>query len=80
MRDPLSKLYKRAYAKQLMAEFLHNHEGEGYAGLLIIDIDNFGTLCEEMGNTFGDEVIRSIAADLESLFYTSDILGRVGGD
>ena len=80
MRDPLSKLYKRAYAKQLMAEFLHNHDGEGYAGLLIIDIDNFGTLCEEMGNTFGDEVIRSIAADLESLFYTSDILGRVGGD
>ena len=80
MRDSLSKLYKRAYAKQLMAEFLHNHDGEGYAGLLIIDIDNFGVLCEEMGNTFGDEVIRSMAADLESIFYTSDILGRVGGD
>lgn len=80
MRDPLSKLYKRAYAKQLMAEFLSSHNGDRYAGLLIIDIDNFTTLCEEMGNTFGDEVIRSIAADLESIFYTSDILGRVGGD
>ncbi len=80
MRDPLTKLYKRAYAKQLMAEFLHNHNDDRYAGLLIIDIDNFSTLCEEMGNTFGDEVIRSIAADLESIFYTSDILGRLGGD
>lgn len=80
MRDPLTKLYKRAYAKQLMAEFLHNHKGDGYAGLLIIDIDNFSTLCEEMGNIFGDEVIRSIAADLESIFYTSDILGHIGGD
>ncbi len=80
MRDPLSKLYKRAYAKQLMAESLKEHEEGSYAGLLIIDIDNYTTLCEEMGNTFGDEVIRSMAADLESLFYTSDILGRVGGD
>ena len=80
MRDPLSKLYKRAYAKQLMADFLKNQDGQEYAGLLIIDIDNFSSLCEEMGSTFGDEVIRSIAADLESIFYTSDILGRVGGD
>ena len=80
MRDPLSKWYKRAYAKQLMAEFLKSQNGSQYAGLLIIDIDNFTSLCEEMGNTFGDEVIRSIASDLDELFYTSDILGRVGGD
>lgn len=80
MRDSLSKLYKRAYAKQLMDDFLNSQDGSEYAGLLIIDIDNFGTLCEEMGNTFGDELIRSIAHDLEDIFYTSDILGRVGGD
>ena len=80
MRDPLSKLYKRAYAKQLMDEFLNSQDGSEYAGLLIVDIDNFTALCEKMGNTFGDEVIRSIASDLEDIFYTSDILGRVGGD
>ncbi len=80
MRDPLTKLYKRAYAKQLMADFLKSQDGSQYAGLLIIDIDNFTVLCEEMGSTFGDEVIRSMASDLEEIFYTSDILGRVGGD
>lgn len=80
MRDPLSKLYKYAYAKQLMAEFLDKQDNSQYAGLLIIDIDNFTTLCEKMGNTFGDGVIQSIASDLDEIFYTSDILGRVEGD
>lgn len=80
MRDPLSKLYKRAYAKQLMAEFLHGQQENGYAGLLLIDIDDFSELCKEKGDRFGDEMIRSIAADLDEIFYTSDILGRVGGD
>lgn len=80
MRDPLSGLYKRAYANQLMAEFLDEQDGSEYAGILLIDIDNFSVLCEKMGNTFGDEVIRSIATDLDEIFYTSDILGRVSGD
>lgn len=80
MRDPLSKLYKRAYAKQLMAEFLNGQDENGYAGLLLIDIDDFSELCKEKGERFGDEMIRSIAADLDEIFYTSDILGRVGGD
>lgn len=80
MRDPLTKLYKRAYVKELMAEFLNSQNDSEYAGLLIVDIDDFTILCEQMGNTFGDEVIRSIAADIEGIFYTSDIIGRVGGD
>lgn len=80
MRDPLSKLYKRAYAKQLMADFLNEQKEEDYAGLLLIDIDDFSELCKEKGERFGDEMIRSIAADLDEVFYTSDILGRVGGD
>ena len=80
MRDPLTKLYKRAYARQLMEEYLESQDGSEYAGFLIIDIDNFASLSENMGATFADEVLRSIAADLDEIFYTSDILGRAGGD
>ncbi len=80
MRDPLTKLYKRAYARQLMEEYLETQDGSEYAGFLIIDIDNFASLTENMGATFADEVLRSIATDLDEIFYTSDILGRAGGD
>lgn len=79
MRDPLTKLYRRAYAKQLMQKYLAERP-EDSAALLILDLDNFKVLCEKMGKTFGDEVLRSIASDLDGIFYSSDILGRAGGD
>ncbi len=80
MRDPLTKLYESDHAKGLMGEFLQAQEGTEYAGLLLIDVDDFSKLIEKMGVTFADEVLKSMATDLDEIFYTSDILGRVGGD
>ncbi len=80
MRDPLTKLYKKEYAKQLIQDFLANQTGSEYAGFLILDIDNFSILNEKMGNVFGDEILKNIANDIEKIFYSTDILGRVGGD
>ncbi len=80
MRDPLTKLYESNHAKELMSEFLSTQEGTEYAGLLLIDVDDFTSLIEKMGATFADEVLKSMATDLDEIFYTSDVLGRVGGD
>ena len=80
MRDPLTKLYESDHAKALMSEFLSTQEGTEYVGLLLIDVDDFSKLIEKMGATFADEVLKSMATDLDEIFYTSDILGRVGGD
>ena len=80
MRDPLTKLYESDHAKGLMSDFLQMQEGTEYAGLLLIDVDDFSKLIEKMGVTFADEVLKSMATDLDEIFYTSDILGRVGGD
>ena len=80
MRDSLTKLYESDHAKELMSRFLSTQEGTEYAGLLLIDVDDFSSLIEKMGATFADEVLKSMATDLDEIFYTSDILGRVGGD
>ena len=80
MRDPLTKLYESNHAKELMSEFLATQEGTEYAGLLLVDVDDYSKLIEKMGSTFADEVLKSMATDLDEIFYTSDILGRVGGD
>jgi len=79
-RDPLTKLYRRFYSRELIEEFLKNQAGADYAGLIIIDIDNFKDLCDSMGHAFADEILHNVAADLEDIFYPTDILGRSGGD
>ena len=79
-RDPLTKLYRRFYSRELIEEFLKNQAGADYAGLVIIDIDNFKDLCDSMGHAFADEILHNVAADLEDIFYPTDILGRSGGD
>ncbi len=80
MRDPLTKLYENNHAKELMSEFLSTQEGTEYAGVLLVDVDDYSSLIEKMGTTFADEVLKSMATDLDEIFYTSDVLGRVGGD
>ncbi|MCR4651578.1 MAG: EAL domain-containing protein [Lachnospiraceae bacterium] len=82
-RDPLTKLYKAEFGRELMSEFLSSSDnrmhGE-YAALLYLDIDGFEELNDRMGNTFGDEILKNIASELDSVFYSSDVLSRVGGD
>ena len=80
MRDPLTKLYEGDHAEKLINDYLAEQDGSEYAGMLLIDVDNFSGLTEQMGATFADEMLKSMAADLDEIFYTSDILGRVGGD
>lgn len=80
MRDPLTKLYERNHARKLINEFLQEQDGTEYAGLLLVDVDDFTQLVDKMGATFAEEVLKSMATDLDEIFYTSDILGRVGGD
>ncbi|MBQ0027667.1 MAG: EAL domain-containing protein [Lachnospiraceae bacterium] len=82
-RDILTKLYRFDYSKELIENFIEeqadNYKAE-YAGLLVLDIDNFDILNDRMGRSFGDEILKNIASDLEGIFYSSDVLGRVGGD
>ncbi len=83
MRDPLTKLYRKDYAKELIEDFLKlqaESEIPEFAGMLAIDIDNFDILCDRMGKSFGDEILKNIAADLDAIFYPTDVLGRIGGD
>lgn len=83
MRDSLTKLYKFGYARELIEDFLRSQEESDnpeYAGLLVLDIDNYEILNERMGKAFGEEILKNIASDLDEIFYPTDVLGRIGGD
>jgi diguanylate cyclase (GGDEF)-like protein len=50
------------------------------AGVLMIDIDHFKAIDDGNGHLAGDEVLRAIAAAIQSSVRGGDYVGRFGGD
>lgn len=47
---------------------------------MIIDIDDFKGINDNLGYLYGDVVLSEIVNDLINLFRVIDIVGRIGGD
>ncbi|MCR4762452.1 MAG: GGDEF domain-containing protein [Lachnospiraceae bacterium] len=48
--------------------------------LFILDIDDFKSVNDTMGHSFGDDVLHEFGFRLGSMFRASDVAGRIGGD
>ncbi|MDF2587391.1 MAG: diguanylate cyclase/phosphodiesterase [Anaerocolumna sp.] len=79
-RDELTKLFNKEYSKHLIENFLESSEPGLNHALMIVDIDNFSIVNENLGYLFGDTVLVNIAENLGKIFYDTDIAGRIGGD
>jgi len=49
-------------------------------GLLLIDVDHFKRVNDSHGHLTGDDVLRSLAAELRQQVRESDMVGRFGGE
>jgi diguanylate cyclase (GGDEF)-like protein/PAS domain S-box-containing protein len=53
----------------------------GHSGaLLLLDIDNFRSLNETLGHSFGDELVVQVARRLDANMRAGDTVARMGGD
>ena len=77
--DPLTKLYNKTASKVLIEDFLKSNTLTSHA-LMIIDIDNFKSINDNLGHMFGDNILLKVSDTLKSCFDKDDIVGRVGGD
>lgn len=77
--DGLTGLYTRNHFCSYVNKYINEHK-DFYSALLVVDIDNFKTVNEHLGNAFGDEVLCGIGRALSTCIASEDIIGRIGGD
>ena len=75
--DPLTELPNRAVLRRRVDELAGRSEG---AALLLIDLDGFKRVNDELGHAFGDAVLRQVAERLVSGVRRTDAVARLGGD
>jgi diguanylate cyclase (GGDEF)-like protein/PAS domain S-box-containing protein len=80
--DALTRLPNRAAVMERLQraiEHARRHPGYGFA-VLFMDFDRFKQVNDTLGHTMGDELLRQIAARLETTLRPGDAVARVDSD
>jgi diguanylate cyclase (GGDEF)-like protein len=79
--DPLTQLPNRRKLAAHLEEALKRAGTEQRLALLFVDVDNFKSINDTLGHSFGDRVLQSIARRLHAATVESGgLLARLGGD
>lgn len=79
--DPLTLQFNRGETERLtFVEVQRAIRDERDLGILMIDIDHFKMINDTYGHGFGDEVLKSVAANIKQAIRPTDVLGRFGGE
>lgn len=73
--DPLTRLPNRVTLDAEMAD-----AGDTIRSLMIIDLDRFKAVNDQLGHDVGDELLRQVAQRLQAVLGDQWLLSRAGGD
>ncbi len=76
-RDSLLGLYNKKATKDYITEHLKE---SSQGALFMIDLDNFKSINDTFGHSFGDDVLKDVSGKIVRKFRSDDIIGRIGGD
>ncbi|MEP0813056.1 MAG: diguanylate cyclase [bacterium] len=81
MQDGLTHLYNRRFFNdQIAIECERAEAGKGDFALLLVDVDHFKLVNDELGHLTGDEVLRQVAKVLLGRTRQTDFVCRYGGE
>jgi diguanylate cyclase (GGDEF)-like protein len=80
LNDPLTGLLNSKSFRHDIDELYQDRIVRFGAAVILIDLDGFKEVNDQLGHEVGDQVLVSFAARLRSVFPTSALLCRLGGD
>ncbi|WP_447650057.1 diguanylate cyclase [Pseudomonas abietaniphila] len=79
--DALTGVYNRRYFQErLQAELLRVERHSGVFAVVMLDIDHFKCINDQLGHAVGDHVLQAICARLCHRLRRSDVFCRLGGE
>ncbi len=78
--DRLSSLLNKSAFERNAREYLSRDGRDRKSALIIIDLDNFKEVNDNLGHMTGDLAIKDAAKKISLIFSERDFLGRFGGD
>jgi diguanylate cyclase (GGDEF)-like protein/PAS domain S-box-containing protein len=78
LHDSLTGLYNRAFFEEEMRRL--EKQRDGFASLLICDVDGLKIINDSLGHKAGDAILKNVAEILKQSFRTGDVIARIGGD
>ena len=78
LHDTLTTVYNRAFFDEEMARFEKSRTRP--ISILVMDMDNFKIINDQLGHQIGDIALQIIANTLQASFRAEDIIARIGGD
>ncbi|MFA5449012.1 MAG: sensor domain-containing diguanylate cyclase [Clostridia bacterium] len=79
-RDVLTGLYNRLATETLVSEAQANSAADAISAFILFDVDDFKKINDEYGHLKGDEVLSQMTESIKTIFRSTDIIGRIGGD
>lgn len=79
--DSLTDLYNRSYFSQHIKDKIHIiKRSKSPTCLMLVDIDDFKKINDELGHAVGDRVLKELADVFNAVVRQSDVTARWGGD
>jgi diguanylate cyclase (GGDEF)-like protein len=78
--DSLTGLFNRGAFRAEVNRLTQSIADHGSAGLIILDLDDFGAVNKRLGHANGDRLLVGVAQRMRATLRRDDVIGRVGGD
>lgn len=80
IRDPLTQLFNRRYLDSQQPELIAQASACKELAVILIDVDHFKQVNDQLGHQVGDEVLQLLARTLDEGCRRSDVVCRYGGE
>ena len=78
LRDPLTNLLNEVTTGIYVEHHIKNLESGKRAVFILVNIDQFQKMNEELGYVFMGEIVTNMAEELHEVFESVDVMGRKG--